>query len=132
MQTEQQPKTPAELPPHSHAVAAQRLGERRPPAPPGVYYDVPHHPPHSRGWHLRRHLKRKRLNRNNQQYVATDRVGTYWSLLPLAFVILVLAVVTGSLIFGYFAFSATVDQAYQQEVINMCELLPKHRLRMHS
>src|SRR5260370_13352204 len=108
MQTEQQPKAPAELPPHSHAVAAQRLGERRPPAPPGVYYDVPHHPPHSRGWHLRRHLKRKRLNRTNQQYVATDRVGTYWSLLPLAFVILVLAVATGSLPTRQLALSPTV------------------------
>ena len=110
MQTKQHPKTPAKLQPHSHAAAAQRLGERRLPAPPGVYYDVPHHPPHSRGWHLRRHLKRKRLNRTNQQYVATDRVGTYWSLLPLAFVILVLAVATGSLLAGYVALSATVDQ----------------------
>src|SRR5258708_23457395 len=127
MQTEQQPKTPAKLQPHSHAAAAQRLGERRPPAPTGVYYDVPHHPPHSRGWHLRRHLKRKRLNRNNQQYVATDRVGTYWSLLPLAFVILVLAVVTGSLLVGYLAFSATVDPRYQPDVLTLADILPQDR-----
>src|SRR5260221_13864603 len=119
MQTEQQPKTPAELPPHSHAVAAQRLGERRPPAPPGVYYDVPHHPPHSRGWHLRRHLKRKRLNRNNQQYVATERVGTYWSLLPLAFVILVLAVVTGGLLFGCVVLSAAAEPRAPQDVVTL-------------
>ena len=132
MQTEQQPKTQANLPPHSHAVAAQRLGERRPPAPPGVYYDVPHHPPHPRGWHLRRHLKRKRLNRNNQQYVATDHVGTYWSLLPLAFVILVLAVATGSLFVGYVAFSATVDQRYQQDVVTLADILPKDSLRMYD
>src|SRR5258707_10284244 len=132
MQTEQQPKTPAKLQPHSHAAAAQRLGERRLPAPPGVYYDVPHHPPHSRGWHLRRHLNRKRLNRTNQQYVATDRVGTYWSLLPLAFVILVLAVATGSLLAGYVALSATVDQRYQQDVITLADILPKDSLRMYD
>src|SRR5260370_39489205 len=132
MQTEQQPKTPAELPPHSHAVAAQRLGERRPAAPAGVCYAVPTHPPHSRGWHLRRHLKRKRLNRNNQQYVATDRVGTYWSLLPLAFVILVLAVVTGSLLVGYVAFSATVDQRFQQNVGTLGDSLPNESLRMYD
>src|SRR5258708_15033678 len=124
MQTEQQPKTPAKLPPHSRAAATQRLGERRLPAPPGVYYDVPHHPPHSRGWHLRRHLKRKRLNRTNQQYVATDRVGTYWSLLPLAFVILVLAVSPGSLIARYFALSATRDQRYPPEAVTPAAIPP--------
>ncbi len=75
MQTNEQPRVPAKLPPHSRAAAAQRIDERPLPAPHGHFYDVPHVPLHPRGWHLRLHLKRKRLRRTNLLYAATDRGG---------------------------------------------------------
>ncbi len=132
MPTEKQPKSPAKLPLYSQAAAAQRLGERPLPAPPGFYYAVPHHPLHSRGWHRRRHLKRKRLYRIFQQSVATERVGTGWSLLPLAFVILALAVAAGSLLVGYAGVSATVDRRYQEVIVTLADMLPKDSLRMYD
>jgi membrane peptidoglycan carboxypeptidase len=132
MRTKQHPKTPAKLQPQSQAAAAQRLVDRPLPAPQGFCYDVPHRPLHSRGWHLRRHLKRKRLHRSNQQYAATDRLGTRWSLLPMAFAILALVVAAGSLLVGYTGLSAAVGLRYQGDIATVADILPKDSLRMYD
>ena len=132
MQTNQHPKTPAKLTPQSRAAFAQRLVDRPIPAPHGFYYDVPHRPLHSRGWHLRCHLKRKRLRRRNQQYAATDRLGTRWSMLPMACVILALVVVTGSLLVGYTGFTEAVGLRYQGVITTLADILPKDSLRMYD
>src|SRR5260370_23371406 len=100
MHPEQQPGMPTRLSTQSRAAAAQRVDERPLPTPHGLFYDIPHHSLHPRGWHLRLHLKRKHLRRTNQHYTATDRVGTRWSLLPLTFVLLALMVSAGSLVIG--------------------------------
>ena len=132
MQTKQHPKTPAKLTPPSHAAVTQRLVDRPLPAPHGFYYDVPHPPLHSRGWHLRRHLKRKRLRRSNQRYAATDRLGTRWSMLPMACVIIALVVVTGSLLVGYTGFTEAVGLRYQGDITTLADILPKDSLRMYD
>src|SRR5260370_32888771 len=106
MQSNETARVLEKLPPQSRAAAAQRLDERPLPAIRGHYYDVPHLPLHPRGWYLRRHLKRKNLHRSNQQYTVVERVGTHFSLLPLAFAILVLIVVAGMLFVVFPAFSA--------------------------
>ncbi len=132
MQTNQHPKTPAKLTPPSHAAVTQRLVDRPLPAPHGFYYDVPHGPLHSGGWHLRRHLKRKRLRRSNQRYAATDRLGTRWSMLPMACVIIALVVVTGSLLVGYTGFTEAVGLRYQGDITTLADILPKDSLRMYD
>jgi membrane peptidoglycan carboxypeptidase len=132
MKTKQHLKTLANQALQSHAAASQRLVDRPFPAPPGCYYDVLHHPLHSRGWHLRRHLKRKKLRRSNQQYAATDRLGTRWSMLPIACVILALVVVTGSLLVGYTSISAAVGMRYQGDIATLADILPKDSLRMYD
>jgi membrane peptidoglycan carboxypeptidase len=132
MHPEQQPRTPARLSPQSRAAAAQRLYDRPLPAMHGLYYDTPHHPLHPRGWHLGRHLKRKHLRYSNQRYTATDRLGTRWSLLPLAFILLSLTVAAGSLFVGYTAFAQAVNQRYQGDIIGLADLLPKDSLRMYD
>ena len=132
MQTSQHPNTPAKLTLQSHAAVTQRLIDRPFPAPRGFYYDVPHRPLHSRGWHLRRHLKRKRLRRSNQRYNATDRLGTRWSMLPIAFVILALVVAVGSLLVGYTGLTEAVGLRYQGAITTIADILPKDSLRMYD
>ncbi|MGB8345460.1 MAG: transglycosylase domain-containing protein, partial [Ktedonobacteraceae bacterium] len=132
MSDNEQPKVPAKLPPHSRAAAAQRLDERPLPAPRGYYYDVPHHPLHPQGARMRQHLKYKNLHRSNQHYAATDRVGTRWSLLPLAFAILTVMVAAGGFFAGYAALSAAVDQRYQGAIVTLADILPKDSLRMYD
>ncbi len=132
MNIERRPETPARLSPHSRAAAAQRLDQRPLPVPHGHYQPVPNHPTHPRGWHLRQHLKRKNLQRSNEQYRATDRVGTFWSLLPLAFAILAFFVTAASLLTGYAAFSTAVNRRYQQEVLTLADILPGDSLRMYD
>src|SRR5579875_1513374 len=132
MNTERRPETPAKLSPHSRAAAAQRLDERSLPVPRGPYRSIPNHPVHPKGWHLRKHLKRKNLQRSNELYKAVDRVGTFWSLLPLAFAILAFIVTIASLLTGYAAFSTAVDQRYQQDIVTLADILPKDSLRMYD
>jgi membrane peptidoglycan carboxypeptidase len=132
MQLNEQPKVPAKLPPHSRAAATQRLDERPLPVIRGHYYDVPHRPLHPRGWYLRRHLKRKKLHRSNQQYTAIDRVGTHFSLLPLALAILMLLVMVGSFFVGYTAFATAANQRYQGDIVRLADILPKDSLRMYD
>jgi len=132
MQPEQQPETPATPPSQYPAATPQRVDWRPLPAPPGFFYETPHQPLHSRGWHLRRHLKRKYLHRSKLRYTATDRKGTRWSLLPLAFIFLTLMIVGGSLLVGYTAFALDVNQRYQGDVIGLADILPKDSLRMYD
>ena len=132
MQTSQHPNTPTKLTLQSHAAVSQSLIDRPFPAPHGFYYDVPHRLLHARGWHLRRHLKRKRLRRSYQLYAATDRLGTRWSMLPMAFVILALVVVVGSLLVGYASFTEAVGLRYQGAITTLADILPKDSLRMYD
>ena len=132
MRTQQQPKTPAKLPPQSHAAAAQRSVDRPLPAPYGYSYDVPRRLLHSRSWHLRRHLKRKRLRRIIQRYATTDQMGTRWSMLPVAFVILALVVATSSILVGYTGFTEAVDLRYQGDIATLAAILPKDSLRLYD
>lgn len=132
MQPEQQQGTPAKFPAHSSATAAQHLSIHRLPTSPGYFYEVSHVPLHPKGWHLRRHLKRKRLRRSNLQYAATDNAGTRWSLLPLAFALLTFLIAGGSMFVGYSSFALAVDQRYQGAIVGLADLLPKDSLRMYD
>src|SRR5579872_5769382 len=132
MSDNEQPKVPAQLPPHSRAAAAQRLDERPLPAPRGHYYDVPYHPLRPKGARMRQHLKYKNLHRSNQHYAATDRAGTRWSLLPLAFAILTVLIAAGGFFAGYAALSQAVDQRYQGDIVTLADILPKDSLRMYD
>lgn len=132
MNTERRPGTPAHLSPHSRAAGAQRVDERQLPVPRGYYHTLPNHRTHPKGWHLQYHLKRKKLQRSNEKYRAVDRVGTFWSLLPLAFAILAFAVTAASLLTGYAALSVAVDRRYQQEVLTLADILPQDSLRMYG
>ena len=104
------PRVPAKLPVHSRAAAAQKLDERPMRNIRGVYYSVPHRNPNPRGWRTRRHLKRKNLRRSNQQVAAIERIGTQWSMLPLAFGSLIVIVVLATVLV---AFSAVVMATQQ-------------------
>jgi membrane peptidoglycan carboxypeptidase len=132
MQTAKKPEAPTKLPPLSRAAAMQRLSERPLPPTPGLYYDVPHNPLHPRGWYLRRYLKRKKLRRSTQQYVATDRAGIRWSMLPVCFFILTLIITAASFFAGYSAFAGAVNQRYQGDIASLVNILPGDSLRMYD
>lgn len=135
MQTPEQHPTrvPAKLPPHSRAAAAQRLDEQRTLlSQRGAYYEVAHTPLHTRGWYIRRHMKRKNLHRSNQIYASVDRFGTRWSLMPLALSTLALLFVTGTFFVVYNAFATAVNQRYQGSIVTLADLLPRDSLRMYD
>src|SRR2546426_8905078 len=91
-------RQPAKLPAHSRAAAAQRLNERPQKPARGAYYAVPHRRQQREGWRTRRHLKRKNLRRSNEHYASIDRIGTQWTMLPMALISLVIIVVLASVL----------------------------------
>ena len=132
MQNEQHPGVPAKLPAHSRAAAAQRLDDRPVQNIHGTYYPVPHRNPHPRGWRTKRHLKRKNLRRSNLHYAAIDRIGTRWSMLPLAFGSLIVIVVLAGLLVTLSAVIAATQQHYSQQVTTLGDILPKDNLKMYD
>ena len=123
---------PAKMPIHSRAAASQNLSERPIKPAPGVYYQVPHRNPYPRGWRTHRHLKRKNLHRSNQKVAAIERLGTQWSMLPLAFASLIVVVVLASLLVGFTAVVMATQQRYQQQVMTLADILPKDSLKMYD
>ena len=77
--------TPAKIPAHSRAAAAQRLNDVPQRSHSGVSYEGGSYQPHPAGWRIRRYLKRKNLRQSNLRYAAVDRIGTR-TMLPMAFV----------------------------------------------
>jgi len=126
------PRVPAKLPVHSRAAAAQKLDERPMRNIRGVYYSVPHRNPNPRGWRTRRHLKRKNLRRSNQQVAAIERIGTQWSMLPLAFGSLIVIVVLATVLVAFSAVVMATQQHYQQQVTTLADILPKDNLKMYD
>ena len=98
----------------------------------GVYYSVPHRNPNPRGWRTRRHLKRKNLRRSNQQVAAIERIGTQWSMLPLALGSLIVIVVLATVLVAFSAVVMATQQHYQQQVTTLADILPKDNLKMYD
>ncbi len=132
MLTEKHPGVPAKLPAHSRAAESQNLGERLLKPVPGVYYEVPHRNPHSKGWRTRRHIKRKNLHRSNRKVSQIERIGTQWSMLPLAFGSLLVVVILASLLVGFTAAVEATQQRYQQQIVTLADILPKDSLKMYD
>ena len=132
METKKHSDTQASRSLQSHGAASQYLVDRSLPTPPAYRYDVPHHPLHSTGWRLRRHLKRKWLHRTIRRSTATDHVSMRLSILPIAFVLLALLVALGSVLVGYASFSEAIDRHYQGEITTFAGILPKDSLRMYD
>jgi len=123
---------PAKLPAHSRAAAAHKLDERPLNNIRGAYYPVPHHNPNPRGWRTRRHIKRRNLHRTNLQYLAIDRIGTQWTMLPMAIGALIIFVVAASLLVTLTAAVEATQTRYQQQVTTLADILPKDSLKMYD
>ncbi|HYX49599.1 MAG TPA: biosynthetic peptidoglycan transglycosylase, partial [Ktedonobacteraceae bacterium] len=132
MRTQQRSNTRAKLLLQSHTVVSERLVDRPQSTPHGHPIVAPPQPVHSRRWHLRLHLKRKRLRRIFQRYGTTDRQGIRWSMLPVAFVILALLVIVGSILVGYTSITEAVGQRYQGKIASLVDMLPRDSLRMYD
>ncbi|HCF86730.1 MAG TPA: hypothetical protein DEV72_16210, partial [Ktedonobacter sp.] len=132
MQNNNQPTVPAKLPVHSRAAAAQKLDKHPLNNIRGVYYPAPHHNPNPNGWRTRRHFKRKYLHRSNQQYQAIDRIGTHWTILPMAFGVLVIVVAVASFLVTLTAAVEATQTRYQPEVTTLAAILPKDSLKMYD
>ncbi|MEO8971073.1 MAG: transglycosylase domain-containing protein [Ktedonobacteraceae bacterium] len=130
--TEMHSSVPAKLPARSSATAAQNLSDRPQRPVPGIYYEVPHRNPHTRGWRTRRHLKRKNLKRSNRKVAALERMSTQWSMLPLAFGSLLVVVVLASLLVGFTAVVEATQQRYQQQIVTLADILPQDSLKMYD
>ena len=115
MQDHDLPTQPAKLPVHSRAASAQKLDEHPLSTIRGVYYAAPHHNPNPSGWRMRRHVKRKNLHRTNQQYLAIDRIGTQWTMLPMAFGALIIVVVVASILVALTAAVETTQKAFNKQ-----------------
>ncbi len=132
MQNEKHPTVPAKLPVHSRAAAAQKLDDRPLNNVRGVYYPVPHRNLNSPGWRTKRHIKRRYLRRSALQYSETERIGTQWSMLPLAFGSLLVIVVLAGILVGITAFVTATQQRFQQQVTTLADILPQDNLKMYD
>ena len=132
MQNIDHPRVPAKLPERSRAAAAQKLDERPINTTRGVYYPVPHLNPNPRGWRTKRHIKRKKLHRSNLQYLAIDRIGTQWTMLPMATAILAIIVILATLLVTFTAAVNATHTRFQQQVTTLPDILPKDSLRVYD
>jgi len=132
MQNDKHPTVPAKLPAHSRAAAAQKLDDQPLKNVRGVYYPVPHRNLNPTGWRTKRHIKRRNLRRSAQQYNDTERIGTQWSMLPLAIGSLVVIIVVAGILVGSTAFIAATQQRFQQQVTTLADILPKDNLKMYD
>ncbi|WP_376796889.1 transglycosylase domain-containing protein [Thermogemmatispora sp.] len=123
---------PARLPANSRAAAAQRLEERPEKPPVGVYYEAPHLVTHPRGWRLRRHYKRKNLHRSNLRYALAEKIGTQWTLMPLALISLAVVIVLTSVLVGVAGLVSATQERFGQQVVTLADILPKDNLKMYD
>ncbi len=122
----------ARLPKHSRAAAAQRLNDIPEQPIRGTYYPVPHRRLHRAGWRTHRYLKRKNLRSSNLRYAAIDRIGTQWTMLPMAFCALMIVVLCAGLLVGLLAMTTATNQRYGQAVTTLQDILPKDSLKMYD
>ncbi len=132
MQTHEPPNVLPKLSSNNHKHTSQRSNERVLPSQVRIDHDFSVQRIHPTGWYVRRHLKRKNLRRTNQHYQATDWVSIRWSIMPLSFAMIVLAVVAGGFFAGYTSFANAVNQHYQGEVASLVDMLPGDSLRMYD
>jgi membrane peptidoglycan carboxypeptidase len=123
---------PAKLPEHSRAAAAQRLSDLPQKPTRGVYYAVPHRLTHPTGWRTRRYIKRKHLRRSNEQYTAIDRIGTQFTMLPMALGALAFLVVLASIVVSLTAVVEATQERYQQKATTLADIIPKDSLKMYD
>jgi membrane peptidoglycan carboxypeptidase len=124
--------TPAKLPTNSRAAAAQRLNNISERPARGVYYHVPHRRPQPVGWRTRRYIKRKHLRHYSEHYAAVDRLGTQFTMLPMALVALLIMVLIAGLLVGVTAAYQATEQRYTQQVTTLQDILPKDSLKMYD
>lgn len=138
MQTEDRTVTvknapkPAVLPPTSRAAAAQRLNALPEKPMRGTYYPVPHHKTQPTGWRTRRYIKRRHLRRSIEQYAAVDRIGTQFTMLPMALIALLIMVLVAGLMVGVTAAVEATQQRYAQQVTTLQDILPQDSLKMYD
>ena len=123
---------PAKLPTHSRAAASQRLNDLPQPPRRGVFYPVPHRKARPTGWRTKRYIKRKNLRRANKNYAAIDRVGTQFTMMPMALGALALMIIVASVLVTLTAVVEAVQLRYQQQVTTLADILPKDSLKMYD
>ncbi|HLH62034.1 MAG TPA: transglycosylase domain-containing protein [Ktedonobacteraceae bacterium] len=123
---------PATLPATSRAAAAQRLNALPEKPARGAYYAVPHRKTAPTGWRTRRYIKRRHLRRSIEQYAIVDRMGTRYTMLPMAFIALLIMVLVTGLMVGLTAAVEATQQRYSQQVITLEDILPKDSLKMYD
>src|SRR5207248_7468294 len=65
-------------------------------------------------------------------YLAIDRIGTQWTMLPMAFGALIIVVVVASLLVTVTAAVQATQTRYQPEVTTLSDILPKDSLKMYD
>src|SRR5271157_324368 len=122
---------PAKLP-EPDQTTTQWLGNLPQKPARGIYYEAPHRRTHPTGWRTRRHFKRKHLRRSNEHYANTDRIGTQFTMLPMAIGMLVIMLVLASIFVSLTAVVEATHERYQQKVTTLEDILPKDSLKMYD
>ena len=132
IQTADKTIEPAKLPAHSRAAVAQRLNDLPEKPAPGVYYAVPHRRLNPIGWRTKRHIKRKLLHQSSKRYTATDRIGTQWSMLPMAFGTMIVFLVAVTFLVTLASLASSTEQHYNQQITTLEDILPKDSLKVYD
>jgi membrane peptidoglycan carboxypeptidase len=122
----------ARLPVHSRAAAAQRLADTAERPARGAYYAVPHRLTKPTGWRTKRYIKRKSLRQSNERYLAMDRIGTQWTMLPMALCAFALMLISVMLFVSLTSLLSVTQQRYGQQVTTLADILPKDSLKMYD
>lgn len=121
---------PAKLPEPGQTAVSHWSGDLQQKPARGIYYETPHRRMHPTGWRTKRHFKRKHLRRSNEHYANMDRIGTQFTMLPMAIGMLVIMLVLASMFVSLTAVVEATHERYQQEVTTLADILPKDSLKM--
>src|SRR5258708_1969509 len=105
---------PANLPATSRAAVSQRLNNVPEKPAWGANFSVPDKKTQPTGWLTRRYVKRRHLHHYIEQYSAVDRMGTQYTMLPMALIALLIMVLVAGLLVGVTAALRATKQRYQQ------------------
>jgi membrane peptidoglycan carboxypeptidase len=124
-------RTPAILPSHSPATAAQRLSDIPERPLRGVNYAVPQQLTREPGWRTKRHIKRKNFRQTLDRMAVVERIGTR-TLIPLALTVFSLFLISILVFVTISGFVTATNQKFGTKITTLAEILPQDNTKIYD
>ncbi len=127
----QLPRTPAKLPAHSSAAAAQRLNDVPERPTSGLDYPVSQHLVHESGWRAKHHLKRKFFRQTLNRIAGVERIATR-TLIQLSITMFSIFLIVVIVFVTIASFTTATNQKFGTKVTTLADILPKDNTKLYD